>query len=161
MPFNTIEIRSKLDTETIIKRLKANTFPQNAPWNINEFDMKQPAVKTYSCEINNDAFTLRARKTNQRRQSRPFGYGEIKQNKKSTTIHITVVPHIGSIITWLAFFLLSLGGVLHSIELENYFSLIPGILIMTGLCVFYYLNLKYDTKDMHLFVQKIVKEKTT
>jgi len=158
MAFNTIEIKSKLDSETIIQIFKTNTYSKNGTWNVNEFNNKHTVEKTYTFENSNNTFTLRARKTNQRRQSRPFGYGEIIQGKKNTIIHITIIPHIGSIIAWLIFFSCSIMGLLQSIINENYFSIIPCVLISAGLCVYYFLSLKYDTKDMHIFVQKILKQ---
>jgi len=160
MAFNTIEITSTLDTETILQLLKTYTYPKNAPWNSKEFNIKHVTEKTYTCEIENNTFKLRARKTNQRRQSRPFGYGKVKQNKKNTTIQITVVPHIGSMIAGFIFFFCLLIGLIASITSGHYFGIIPGVLMPTGLCMFYFLNLKYETKDMKIFItntlQKII-----
>ena len=160
MAFNTIKITSTLDTETILQLLKTYTYPKNAPWNSKEFNIKHVTEKTYTCEIDNNTFKLRARKTNQRRQSRPFGYGKVKQNKKNTTIQITVVPHIGSIIICLIFLFFSFIGLIHVINSENYFSIIPLILMPIGLCTYFFLNLKYETKDMKIFItnalQKII-----
>jgi len=158
MAFNTIKITSETDTITIIQRLKACTYTKDASWNINEFNIKHVTKKTYSCEIENNSFKLRARKTNQRRQSRPIGYGEIRKDKKGTKIHITVIPHIGSITAGLIFFFCSLIGLIDSITSEHYFGIILGILLPIGLCMFYFLNLKYDTKDMKIFIKNVLQK---
>ena len=160
MAFNIIEITSTLDIDTILQLLKTYTYPKNALWNSKEFNIKHVTEKTYTCEIENNTFKLRARKTNQRRQSRPTGYGKIIKNKKGNKIQITVVPHIGSMIVGFIFFFCLLIGLIASITSGHYFGIIPGVLMPTGLYMFYFLNLKYETKDMKIFIsntlQKII-----
>lgn len=159
MAFRTIEITTKLDADTIRQLLKTNTYPKDGTWNVNEFDIRNPVEKTYSCEIKNDSFTLRARKTNQRRQSRPFGFGNIIQEKKKTRIRIRVVPHFGSMVTSCLFFLFSLMVMGWIISLDNPITIIPGLIPPIFTYLVYTLTLKYDAQDMELFVQKIVQEK--
>jgi len=158
MLFKKIEISTNLDSHTIRHLLQLHTHPVNTEWNVKEFNIKNPVEKTYSCVIKKNNFKLRARKTNQRRQSRPIGYGEILQRKKNTLIRIEVYPHIGSIIFWFFTFFFTFGTMVGAIMTLNPIHFIPGILIFSFACLFYILNLKYDAQDMELFMQKILKQ---
>lgn len=158
MAFRTIEITTKLEVDAIRHLLQTHTHPKDATWNVKEFDIKNPSEKTYSCTIKNNSFTLRARKTNQRRQSRPFGYGSLIQENNNTRIRIIVVPHFGSIIISCLFFLFSLMVMGWIISFDNPVTIIPGLIPPIFTCVVYILTLKYDARDMEIFVQKIVKE---
>jgi len=159
MALNTIKITTSLDAGTIRHLLKLNTLPINAEWNVKEFDIKNPIEKTYSCTIKKNNFKIRARKTNQRRQSRPIGYGIISQTTNNNIlIHVTVIPHIGSIITTLLFFILSLMLTGWIFSPDNPFTLIPGLIPPIFICIIYILTLKYDTQEIGAFIQKILEQ---
>jgi|GEM_PF-3434010 hypothetical protein len=157
MAFRKIRIATNLDTETIIQQLKMHCYPIDGTWNTKEFDFKYVTEKTYSCKTKNNTFKLRARKTNQRRQSRPIAYGKILKEKKNTTIRIVVIPHIGSIIAWTIFILLTLAVGLHTINTQNPLSIIPALLLPVSACTVFALTLKYDAKDIEMFIIKALK----
>jgi hypothetical protein len=149
-----IKIKAPFDVKTILNLLKSHSHPQDDSWNTEEFDIKHATEKTYVCEIKGNTFKLRARKTNQRRQSRPIGYGKFVKGNKNITIQITVIPHIGSTIIWLFFILLPLAFLISAIASGDILATIAALLIVSVLCAFFILTLKYDTHDMELFVKK-------